>query len=433
MDPAAHFRGHAGLFVAGRPENDAGTVSVPPDQGFQLLHRLVIDLEPPGLVHDQKAHFIQGVHRGRAVLVVAGAEAVGAHFLVKLDLIAGHVVRHGQTRQAEVLMGADAVDLYVTAVEEQSLLRRNRHRPESDAGGIRVNGRIAGIQGGFHGIQHRGIDIPQLRILHRGGVAQGQLVLGLHGALPGSHGDCLAALVQNPALRPHRARRIIRIENRCLKGDLPGMLPRPDRRRIDAIQINGDLIRGYQPHIPVNTTSLVPPALELLGIDIHRQNIFLTEAQVSGNIDLEAVVGREIVLQQAAIEVNGRSAGNAVKLECHPLVKPPFVYGKVLPIPGVVIMKIAVGVVFRRAVVLIDDVIVGKIHHLPEITAPVDILIVAVRLIPIEERGGAYQLSFGFALHIDGTLVRGTGNGNIPLVEMPIPGQQLDFSHVTAS
>jgi len=202
------------------------------------------------------------------------------------------------------------------------------------------------------------------------------------------------------------------------------MLPRPDRRCIDAIQINGDLIRGYQTHIPVNTAALIPPALELLGIDIHRQYIFLTEAQVSGNIDLEAVVGREIVLQQAAIEINGRHAGNTVKLECHPLVKPPFINGKVLPIPGIVITEIAVGVVFRRAVVLIDDVIVGKIHHLPEVTATVDVLIVAVRLIRIVERGRAYQLPFGFALHIYGSLVRGTGNGNIPLVEMPIPGQQ---------
>ena len=70
----------------------------------------------PHLAHDDKAVPIERVHQRLRLRIVRAAVAVRAHFFQQLHFVAVDVFGHGAAGKPEVLVGVDALDLYLSAV-----------------------------------------------------------------------------------------------------------------------------------------------------------------------------------------------------------------------------------------------------------------------------------------------------------------------------
>ena len=77
-------------------------------------------------------------------------------------------------------------------------------------------------------------------------------------------------------------------------------------------------------HIPIDAAALIPPAFKFLGIHIHRKHVFFISEHQIADIHLKGVVGTVVVVQQAAVEIDGRIACNAIKAQKNPFVLTAF-------------------------------------------------------------------------------------------------------------
>ena len=149
---SAPGRNKEGFFVAGGPHNNAGAVSIPLDQRIQLFKGFTGGFKPACFVHDQQPQFVAGIQIAGGLLIMGSAVAIGTHFFHELNLVAGDVGGYSQTGQTKVLMGADAFDNGLFAVQQQTLVYRDFHCTEADPGSVDINRQAILIQGGFYGI-----------------------------------------------------------------------------------------------------------------------------------------------------------------------------------------------------------------------------------------------------------------------------------------
>jgi hypothetical protein len=77
-------------------------------------------------------------------------------------------------------------------------------------------------------------------------------------------------------------------------------------------------------HVPVDTAALVPPAFKFLGVYIYRKYIFLVTVRQVADVQFKGVLGTVVVVQQAAVEIDGRIACNAIKAQQNPFVLTAF-------------------------------------------------------------------------------------------------------------
>ena len=113
------------------------------------------------------------------------------------------------------------------------------------------------------------------------------------------------------------------------------------------------------------------------------------------------------MLQQAAVEIDGAGGGDAVKANQNPLAICIFRQGKMFAVPGVIVMKIAVGVILGGIIVLVDDEVMGQIHCDPAVILSIPIDPCAVGAVIVRPGSGAELFAFCIALVIYRPLIGG--------------------------
>ena len=138
--------------------------------GVPSLHPFALGELPfvRGLVHHQQSHLVAQVVELGGVGVVAHAQGVHADVLQLGQTAAPHLLRHGHTQHAGVVVHADAFHLHPLAVEGETFVGRELQRAQS--GPHRRGVVVLGLGGEQHGAQRVEIGAlqrPALRVLHR--------------------------------------------------------------------------------------------------------------------------------------------------------------------------------------------------------------------------------------------------------------------------
>ena len=162
----------------------------------------------------------------------------------------------------------------------------------------------------------------------------------------------------------------------------------------NAVPEDVDLFALLQPYVAVNAAALIPPALDAGGgIRIYSDHIVLAEKDKGRNVKLKGGIAAEIPPGQAAVYIHLGMGGHALKIQRDSAALLGRIQEEMLPIPGVMIMKMAVGPAVSLLGSLGDDVIVGEGHSLPG------------EALPVIPGGGPPFTAFGFGFQVSYNVV----------------------------
>lgn len=125
--------------------------------------------------------------------------------------------------------------------------------------------------------------------------------------------------------------------------------------------------RGFnQPYMPVNAGALIPPALKIPGIHIHRDMIeHIAVLYKFSDIDLKGGVAAKIPIQQMSVDPHCRIRRNTIKLQHDPLALVCRRQRKQSAIPSILPSDktfCVAGCIIHTAG---NGIVVRKVHHRP--------------------------------------------------------------------
>ena len=421
------------FFVSNRPEDDGGTVAVALDEHFQLCLALVGGFKPTGFVHDEEAVGVQSLHERLALRIVAGAVGVRAHLLHQLHLVAVDVIGNCLTHQTAIGVAAEALDLIMLFVDEESAvgIDANGTEAELDLGGIHVL--AVAYNGGAERIAIGIFGRPTVRVADLHAVLQNCLVLIIGRAI-GERGRYeIAAGIENFASDGELLLFGGVVTNGGFKSYSPQIFAPVDGLCKRAPKVDRNGIGLGEPYVAVDAAALIPPALVLLGVDVDGEDVLFvfTEADEIGDIDLKAVVAAEIVLHEAAVEVDGCVRGNALEQERDAAASVGFVEVEILDVPSVIVLEKAESAVFGFVGDALDDVIVGQVNLIPALGFVLHIVFVFVNDEDVILACGSIVIALGLCRDIGDGLILRDLLLEIAAVEVPILVHADLFSHDT--
>ena len=223
---------------------------------------------------------------------------------------------------------------------------------------------------------------------------------------------------------------IIGIDDRRLKTYLPTVLVQLLCRCINAPECDGHTVGDRQTHIAVDAAALIPPALEILPVDVDRKDVFLIVIYIIADVQLKRVIGRKIVAHAAAVEIDRALARHTVKPQQNALALRSLRHLKMPAVPCIVIVQEAKRVVFAFVRRSGDHIVVRNAHKFPPLVGQKpDVGDELVRLIGIAigRRPGLFSL--GLALGVDRPFPCRPGRFDVAAVKPPTVGEQNFLSH----
>ena len=185
----------------------------------------------------------------------------------KLHLVAGDIVRHGKAGQSAVLVAADALDEGRFSVEQESVFR-NFNRAEANVRRVLIAGPAISAKRRANGIEVRRFTIPEQRVGHGRFIMQNALFPRRKHLRSLRKGRASTVFVQKLGPCRDLMAFIIGIDDRRFKIHTPTALIQLLCRCINAPERNGHAVGDRQTHITIDAAALIPPALEILPVDV---------------------------------------------------------------------------------------------------------------------------------------------------------------------
>ena len=249
---------------------------------------------------------------------MCAAVGIAAHFFEFEQTEPFNGFRHGNAHACMVLMVAGAVELDMSAVQKETVVRIERNGAEAaaDIGHIQRSSFFI-QQRGFDGVENGGIQIPEC---HIGGGGH------IHGDLCGpekrSSGGCAFHRGDHIAVRRNELRKNFDravfhagIADLRLKGNVPDTVRALDRVGIDPVR--QEVTRGAldQPDVPVKSAAFVPPSfvggfrIDPDGDGVEACAVFRHRGHIAAERGVAALAGND----RCAVEVNFCQSGCAFK------------------------------------------------------------------------------------------------------------------------
>ena len=322
----------------------------------------------PVLVHHQQSQPVAGIEqlwRGR---VVRRAVGVAAHVLEAAHAKLLHGIRHGHADAGVILVVAGAEQLQRAAVEEEALVGVEAERANAKRRVAGVYDLVAHADLSVQRVQRGAVHVPELRArelhvllrLEVHPLREPELEQPAGGFLPArvEHGAMdltdrlLVGLIDDSRadrdVRPAGTRLVV-------EGRSDERAPVPDVQR-----------RGLrQPHVAVDARALVPPALDVGGVDAHRQHVLATVVRHIADVEVEARVAAAVVADAMPVQPHFAAAEDAVELE--PQLAAEVFGGEIEPlaVPGNAARAKAMADVPGRVIGLLDEPVVREVQRAP--------------------------------------------------------------------
>ena len=354
------------------------------------------------------------------------AIGVRAQLLEQRDAVFLDGVGHGRAHAGVILMIAEAAHLDVLAVEEEALVRVVADRAQARLHALEMLAEIA-AHARLDAVEVRRIDRPQLGLFDGDRALHDRAVIALH------RSGLYSRAAQAAGGRVERGfeREITVVFKAVFDGRLD--LDRPaaflkDRLGPDAVvrDVRGGLL--VQPDAAIDARALVPPALMLLRVDIHRHDILLSEARHVGDIHLEGGIAAGVVLHPAAVDIHSAMHRHALEEQHDALALTGRVQREMLAVPRVVILEIAQRVVVLHVRRLRNDVIVRQRDLLPCFRRGARSA-VGIHAVGIGHGSRADEMALRLGLSVDQPLAARRLYEYIALVKQPVPIEIEPFSH----
>ena len=221
--------------------------------------------------------------------------------------------------------------------------------------------------------------------------------------------------------------------NRGLDRHAPQVALELFRVHVHAVAIQTDRLRDLEVDVAVDARALVPPALVLVGLDMHGQHVVCAVLDHVGQIHLEGIVAAVVVQHAAAVEVDGRVDAHALEIDHDALVPFRRVQGEMAAVPGVFVPEIAQRLVVFAPGLLRNDVVVRQIDVRPGLVADQAVLGVILAPVQVFAGGRAGSLALGLGLDVHRGLELGLRHLDLAQVELPALVQANGLSHVFPS
>ena len=388
------------LFIACRPEYYRRVVAVAAYQHVQLRHCRWRAGIPARFSQYKKAQLVQHVHSVRVLRIVRAAIAVRAHLAQQLQPVALHALGHCLAGKTVILMAAYALYLDRAVVQEETFACVKAYRAEAEAHFAFIDDAAGAAERSRERVKVGRLGIPQrggedfLSQVKRVGPARGHAYIARHA------GDFLPGHVARDAFNIYVGGRKAVVADFHINRHLPNAIRYAFRMHKHAVARQRGRVRYVQPYIAVYARALVPPALVLAGIDVHRDNVFRAEINHVGYVHLKRGIAALVGQHVAAVYIYAAMRGYALEVQPHARVIVKLRQCEVLAVPRVVVLEKAQRfvIVFVRA--LKYRVIVRQIHARPcLVTDKAAFAVVFVRVKIIARRRAA-ALAFCLGLNV---------------------------------
>ena len=131
------------------------------------------------LVHHEQTKFVAKVIEDGRLRIVGATDGIHTNLLEVLEATTPHIVGHGSTERAGIVMQTDALDLHPAAIERKALVGIELQGTQPDVDLIAVDGLIAFQERGAQQVEIGIVEVPAMRTRH----IQAQLV----GSLGANH------------------------------------------------------------------------------------------------------------------------------------------------------------------------------------------------------------------------------------------------------
>ena len=190
-------------------------------------------------------------------------------------------------------------------------------------------------------------------------------------------------------------------------------------------------LHGVKLYVTVNTATLIPPSLVLLGVHVDGEHVLLTvKLYQIGDINLKGIIAAEVMLHQASVEINRRVRRNALKQQGDSLGPiGGIVQRKILDVPRVIVLKEAESAVFVLVGNSLNHIVVRKLHLVPTLGFVLKIVLVAIDYEFIVLAGRAVMVALGLCRDVRNGFVLRHGLLEIAPMEIPILIKIQNLSH----
>lgn len=321
-DDACTARGHLlRLFVAERPQDDAGMITATPHHRVQFAHRLGIGRHAAGFFDHQHAQLVAQREQCRRGRIVRAAVGIAAHRLELTQTPCVQGVRNGGADAGMVLVIVGAVQLERCAVQQETALRIEGDAAYAKRRHQRIDCSAVGVQAASQAVELGRVDRPQRCLPKRQGLFD-------HLQLPGRDDDRRAGRLRHDAsircgdARLHHALARRRAVVAHFGGELrSGVAISHGAAHEHAILRQMQRVGLLQPHMPVNAGAFVKPAFAQRGIHADGDDVGLAVVEHFAEVDFEAAVAARVTADDVSIAEHDALTEHAIEHQADALAQ----------------------------------------------------------------------------------------------------------------
>ena len=289
---------------------------------------------------------------------MGAADGIDTNLLEVLEAATPHIVGHGSTERAGIVMQTDALDLHPAAIEREALVGIELQRTQTDVDLIAVDGLIAFQERGAQQVEIGIVEVPAMRT----GDIEAYLVgsLGTNHLL--SHHTTIGIEQLDVQLQAAHTLRIVDGNIDIDLGRSIGELgANPACAPLGKVRLRCFNI----PHIAIDARARVPAAIGITAmIDTHREDVVAC-LEVGRHVVEERGKATGAFTQQMTIEIDLRVVVNAFKINKVSLTVSQSASRDMQSVPGHATREIALARAFVRRHRQLHAPIVRQVHLAP--------------------------------------------------------------------
>ena len=249
------------------------------------------------LVHHEQAEFVAKVIEDGCLRIVGAADGIDTNLLEVLEASTPHIVGHGSTERAGIVMQTDALDLHPAAIERKALVGIELQRTQADVDLIAVDGLIAFQERGAQQVEIGIVEVPAMRTSDIEAYLVGSL--GANHLL--SHHVTIGIEQLDVQLQAVHTLRIVDGNIDIDLGRSIGKLgANPTCAPLGKVRLRCFNI----PHIAIDARARVPTAIGITAmIDTHREDVVAC-LEVGRHVVEERREARGTIAEQVAVEID---------------------------------------------------------------------------------------------------------------------------------